>query len=109
MVQKRGHLVVQIVTMFPSRIIYLVCAAIAMTFAVLPLFWGRLFGYSIDIVIADLVFAALWAISFAGTVYFGKSSGYGRWWLALTAPIALYRIGWLIFAMIAWALHGFAP
>jgi len=78
-------------------------------FSVLPYVSARLLTYSRYVDLYNLGFAVMWAFSLFGTVHFAKSSGIGRWWFALSAPVALFRVGEFIFAMLFflyWRLSG---
>ena len=85
------------------------CTAFACVCAVLPYSWVWLFGYRPDIVVIDFVSAGLWIVFFGATVYFANAIGRGRWWVALTAPFALFHAIEFILMLVFWKLFGFAP
>lgn len=35
-----------------------------------------------------------------GTIHFARALGIGRWWFALSAPLALFRVGELTLSML---------
>jgi hypothetical protein len=92
-----------------NKIAYWLFAALACACGFLPYYSTRLFGPGIDVVAIDFTCAALWVAFFSATVHFAKAIGWGRWWVALTGPFALFHVFELLLMVLFWKLGGFAP
>lgn len=95
--------------MMRNKVAYWTCTALACICAVLPYYWTQLFGYGANIVTLEFALAVLWLTFFSATVYFAKELGWGRWWVALTAPLALFRAAESLLIFAIWKVRGFAP
>lgn len=88
---------------------YWVSAIAVGAFSVLPYVSARVFPYSRYVDLYNLGFAVLWAFSLLSTIHFAKILGIGRWWFALSAPVALFRVGEFILTMLFflyWRISG---
>lgn len=88
---------------------YFVTAALTLASALLPHVWNRLVTYRWSSVIGDLVSAVIWTFAFCATAFLANASGWKRWWLAFTAPLALFPALRTISAFLVWKSWGFAP
>jgi hypothetical protein len=75
-------------TVIANRVAYWLCTAFACICAFLSYYP---FGSGIDIVAIDFACAALWVLFFSATVHFARKIGWGRWWVAVTGPFALFH------------------
>ena len=89
-------------------IAYWASVVLACVLAVLPYSWGWL-DHRVDVVALDVVCACSWVACFVTTVCLARIVGRGRWWLAVTAPVALFPALEFLLMLVFWKLLGFAP
>ena len=92
-----------------NKVSYWVSAAGVCVFSLLPYVSDRLFAYSNRVDFYDVAFAVGWGVSLAVNVYYAPLAGIKRWWLALSAPVALFRVAevlLMIVFFIYWRLSG---
>jgi hypothetical protein len=92
-----------------NKVAYWICCALACVCGVVSYDSQKLYESGLYVEDIELIAAALWVVCFFGTVHFAKRIGWGRWWVAVTGPFALfYAIEGLVM-MLFWTLFGFAP
>jgi hypothetical protein len=74
-----------------AELAYWTCAAGACVCAILPFISELLIGFVPKLIVV-LVGPPLWLVCFRASAYFARSVGRRTWWVALTAPFALYYV-----------------
>jgi hypothetical protein len=88
----------------PFFLISIIAACIAAAF---PYFQDKIFGYGW--LILGMILSPFFYVLFFGIAIWLSKGSKTCWWLATLIPVAFGPISLVIYSLICWKIHGFAP